>query len=261
MITRQVDGGWVLIRQMDHAAHCGEIARAWRAGAYGADSVSGALLHAAAYHDLGWTEVDRAPELDTEGRPRNFTNIDEKRHTEFYSGAVRAIAETNPSAAYLVSLHASGLYSRRYAWAGLKPVDWTKIGPAGRRLLEGERSFRAALESQMPPEEREFEAVWRGYMLLETFDYLSLLTCFGFDSDGCSPVPTVSGRWEPLRVRRAGPWAVELDPFPFAGGLLELDVETVRVSPGFETEEELRAAFAAARPVRQPTEYRAAVAR
>jgi hypothetical protein len=37
-------------------------------------------------------------------------------------------------------------------------------------------------------------------MLLETFDYLSLLTCFGVESDACGPVP----------------WEVELSPFPFA---------------------------------------------
>lgn len=255
MITRLVDGGWVLIRQMDHAAHCAEVARAWRHGVYGAESVTDALLDAAGRHDLGWTEVDREPELDGEGKPRNFTAIDEVRHTEFYSGAVREIAKSNPAAAYLVSLHASGLYSRRYAWAGLKPVDWTKIGPHGHRLLEAERRFRAELASSMPPDELEFESIWRGYMLLETFDYLSLLTCFGLDTTGCSPVPTRPGQWESLAVRRLGPWEVELEPFPFAGDSLEVEVELSRVEPGFDDLAGLRRMYHAAPLERQRTRY------
>jgi Protein of unknown function (DUF3891) len=258
MITRLLDGGWALIRQMDHAEHCGEIARAWRKGPFGAGSVSGALLHAAALHDLGWTDVDRRPELDSDGNPRNFTQIDEARHTKFYSGAVREIAKSNPAAAYLVSLHASGLYSRRYAWAGLKPVDWTKIGPHGTSLLDEERRFRTELSSKIAGDELEFEAAWRSYMLLETFDYLSLLTCFGFDSRGCSPVPTYAWQWESLTVRRLGPWTVELDPFPFAGNLLAVEVDVVRVEAGYETAEELCRRYESAPRRKQRTEYRAA---
>ncbi len=165
MIARREGDEWTLIRQMDHAAHCAELARAWRAGPCGADSVSASLEYAAGYHDLGWTEIDKRPEIDAEGRPCNFTQIDEARHAEFYSGAVRTIALTNPYAAYLVSLHASGLYSRRYGWAGLKPVDWTAIGSHGEALLKGERQFRADLLASIAPQELEFEAVWRNYIV------------------------------------------------------------------------------------------------
>jgi hypothetical protein len=257
MIARQDDGGWTLIRQMDHAAHCGELARAWRAGPFGKDSVSASLEYAAGYHDLGWTEIDKCPEIDAQGRPSNFPQIDEKRHTEFYSGAVRTIAETSPYAAYLVSLHASGLYSRRYGWAGLKPVDWTAIGPHGRALLRNEREFRSGMFGSATPVELEFEAVWRNYMLLETFDFLSLLTCLGFDSAGCGPVPTLEGQWEQLSIRRLGPWEVAIAPYPFAGERLEVSVPCVRLEQAtFGSDEELRAQVGAARPEIRPTVYR-----
>jgi uncharacterized protein DUF3891 len=257
MIARQVDGGWLLIRQMDHAAHCGELARAWRAGPFGEESVPASLEYAAAYHDLGWTEIDKCPEVDAQGRPSNFPQIDEKRHTEFYSGAVRTIAETDPYAAYLVSLHASGLYSRRYGWAGLKPVDWTSIGPHGRALLKNEREFRASMFGSAMPHELEFEAVWRNYMLLETFDFLSLLTCLGFDSVACGPVPTLEGQWEHLSIRRLGPFDVGITPFPFAGDRLDVEVQCVHVAqPTFGSDEELRAEFGAASRVMRRTAYR-----
>ncbi len=256
MIARQVDGAWTLIRQMDHAAHCAELARAWRSGAFGEGAVSESLEYAAGYHDLGWTDVDRRPETDGAGRPCNFTQIDERRHTEFYSAAVRKIADTDPYAGYLVSLHASGLYSRRYGWTGLKPIDWTAIGPHGRRLLESEKQFRAQLSTEIAPAQLEFEAAWRNYMLLETFDYLSLLTCFGFESDGCWPVPTHPGQWERLAVRRLGPFDVALSPFPFPGRRIEVDVERVRLEPAtFASDAELRAAFDSARPETVRTVY------
>jgi len=255
LIARRIDGGWSLIRQVDHAAHAGRIARAWRMGPYGAPSVSDALLEATGMHDLGWAEIDSAPELDAEGHPLNFTGIDEERHTRFYSAAVRTIARSNPYAAYLVSLHASGLYSGRYAWAGLKPVDWEEIGPRGRELLEGERRFRAELATTIAAPQLEFEGAWRDYMLLETFDYLSLLTCFGFDSDGCGPVPAWPGRWGRMSVRRLGPWEVELDPFPFEGADLVVEVDRVQLVGSVGTEEELRREFASAPRVSQRTVY------
>ena len=231
MIVRRDGDGWIVIRQMDHATHCGKIARAWRDGPFGGPgSVSASLEKAAGFHDLGWTDVDMKVELNPDGTPLNFTQIDERRHTEFYSAAVREIASTDPYAGYLVSLHATGLYSRRFGWAGLKPVDWTAIGPHGRALLEREKAFRAELVKVIEPEQVEFENAWRDYMLLETFDFLSLLTCFGLASDGCGPVPTLPGQWENLQVRRLGPFEVEISPFPFAAAL-EVDAEAARWRP------------------------------
>jgi hypothetical protein len=261
LIVRPEGDGWTLIRQMDHAFHCGKLARAWRLGPFGAESVSASLEYAAGFHDVGWTEVDKRAEIDASGRPRNFTQIDETRHTEFYSGAVRTIAAQDPYAAYLVSLHASGLYSRRYGWTGLKPVDWTAIGPRGQALLTGERQFRASQFSSIAPEDLEFEAAWRNYMLLETLDYLSLLTCFGFESTSCGPVPTVEGRWEQLSVRRLGPLEVELAPFPFPGELLEVEIECVHLERSrFASDDELQAEVSSTEPEVRRTAYLASSA-
>lgn len=257
MIVRREGDGWTLIRQMDHAAHCAEISRAWRSGPFGREAVSASLEYAAGYHDLGWTETDGEPELDTEGRPRNFTQVGETRHAKFYSGAVRTIARTDPYAGYLVSLHASGLYGRRFGWNGFRHIDWTSIGEDGRNLLAGERAFRAGLLPSLAAGEVEFDAAWRNYMLLETFDFLSLLTCFGLESPGCGPVPTLPNQFEHLTVTRSGLWEVALDPFPFTGDRLELGVTCVHLgAPRFESEADLREQFWAARPETRLTVYR-----
>ena len=142
MIVKQEADGWTLIRQMDHAAHCGEISRAWRSGPFGDNAVSRSLEYAAATHDLGWADVDERPEIDGDGRPRNFTTFEEARHAAYYSAAVRTIAKTDKHAAYLVSLHATGLYSRRFAWMGFRTMDWKSIGDDGRALLSRARPAR-----------------------------------------------------------------------------------------------------------------------
>ena len=170
---------------------------------------------------------------------------------------MRTIATTDRHAAYLVSLHATGLYSRRFAWTGFRAMDWKSIGDDARALLSRERAFRAELLRSLEPGDVEFEAAWRDYMLLETFDFLSLLTCFGLDSATCGPVPTVPGQFEQLTVTRLGPWEVALDPFPFAGDRLELDVVYAHlIGDRFESEADLRGRLQGASRPTQRTIYR-----
>lgn len=257
MIVRKEAGGWVLIRQMDHAAHCGAIARAWRDGPFGADAVSPALEHAAATHDLGWDEVDGAPEVDERGAPRNFTNFDEKRHAAFYARAVRTIAQTDRHAAYLVSLHASGLYGGRYGWRGFRPPDWSAMTDIGRELLRGERAFRAGAIGELDAGAVEFERVWRDYMLLQAFDLSSLLTCLGLETAAFGPVPSMPRQFTDVVVTRLGPWEVRLEPFPFAGDALDLEVTCVRLhAERFDSDAQLREMLANAPRERQRTVYR-----
>jgi len=259
VIVRRDADGWTLVRQMDHAEHCGEISRAWRSGPFGDGAVSISLEYAATMHDLGWAEVDEQPEVDGQGRPRNFTTFDEARHAAFYSGAVRTIARTDKLAAYLVSLHATGLYSRRFAWAGFRQMDWKSVGDDGRELLTRERAFRAELLRSVEAADVEFESAWRSYMLLETFDYLSLLTCFGLESVACGPVPTLPGQFEQLCVMRVGPWEVALDPFPFAGDRLDVDVVFAHVAGDrFESDADLRRRLEGIRRETRKTTYRPA---
>jgi hypothetical protein len=259
MIVKRENGSWVLIRQLDHSEHAGRISDAWKSGPFGGLDISASLREATARHDLGWVEADAEPKIDRDsGSPSNFTRVDEATHTSFYARAVRTIAESDPTAAYLVSLHATGLYSRRYGWTGLNPVDWDAIGTHGHALLDSERAFRSELAQRMSLQELEFEALWRSYMLLETFDCLSLLTCLSFECERFWPVPSRPGQWEVLSVRRLGSWEIVLDPFPFAASELIVQVPVRRVDhEQFASSEELRELLAGSPETLQETVYRA----
>lgn len=257
MIVRRFPDEWMVIDQAEHARHAAAIAEAWSGGRHG--PLPAALITAARLHDIGWVEWDREPALDAaSGGPANFTSVRDERHSVFYGRGIQNVAETDPYAGYLVSLHASGIYSGRYGWRGLEPIAWESIGDAGRRFLTEQRKYRRELARRLlvdEPAYLEFEATWSFYMLLQVFDYLSLLCCLGLETEGCEPVPLGDG-WERMDIQRTSGWSVALDPFPFEGRALELEVAS-RSLPArrFADAADLHQVLTAAPVVRRITRY------
>jgi hypothetical protein len=258
MVVRELDERWVLIRQFDHAQHAGQLAEAWSQGPFG--PLHPGLIAAARLHDIGWRGWDERPTVDPEtGGPANFPRVADTHHSGFYEAGIREVAEHDPYAGYLVSLHASGIYGGRFGWSGLEQVAWPSIGEAGQRFLGGQVDYRRGLLPAVQdryPEVAEFATTWNHYMLLQTFDYLSLQCCLGVASEGCAPVPLGSqpGR---LRVRRRSPWEIELDPFPFPGNRLEVPVPYRTLTGRFEGQDDLGEALAGAEEGSATTVYTA----
>lgn len=258
MVVRRLGDEWVLVRQLDHALHSGELAEAWSRGPFG--TLHPGLVTAARIHDIGWREWDEHPAVDAEtGGPANFPTVGDTHHAGFYERGIARVAAEDPYAGYLVSLHATGIYGGRFGWSGLQQVAWPSIGETGRRFLAGQVAYRRGLLAPVTaryPDVVEFATVWNDYMLLQTLDYLSLQVCMGIRSDGCGPVPLgpETGR---VALRRVSPWAVELDPFPFPGDRLEVDVPYRAVTGTFANAGELEAALAGAGERRATTVYTA----
>ena len=73
---------------------------------------------------------------------------------------------------------------------------------------------------------------------------------------------SVEGRWEHLTVRRLGPSEVELDPFPFAGDRLDVEVACVHLDrTEFGSHDELRNQLAKAPLEIRKTIYEASARR
>ena len=258
MIVRELDDRWVLIEQAEHARQAGRLAEAWAAG-----PLSASLVTATRLHDIGWTTQDAAPRISpVTGGPLNFTEVRDDRHADFYAAGICEVAEADPYAGYLVSLHATGIYAGRFGWNGLRSIAWDALWPRGWRFLDEQEAVRRTLAGRIAAVAPgsgaglEFERVWRDYMLLQTFDYLSLLCCLGLESAGCGPVPAAPHAWGRLHVTRLGPWAVALAPFPFAGERLELPVTCRRLEARrFRDDADLGRALVAAQPFAQPLAY------
>lgn len=233
MIVRREGTGWAVVNQHDHAAHAGKIAAAWHTGPFGPLPLAEHLVRATTLHDNGWTDPDSSPSLDpATGGPLNFVHIRDTHHATFYRRGIERVAQDDPLAGYLDSLHASGIYGGRYGWHGLEQIAWPEISASGVEFLKQQQTYRAGLLTATTNNQVdgfEFEAVWRAYMLLQTFDFLSLQCCLGAFAAGCSPVP-LGDQLGDLCTESAGPWSLHLTPFPFSGSTLTLTLQ-VRVLP------------------------------
>ena len=87
------------------------------------------LVEAAAWHDEGWRPWEEAPEVDDDGAPVNFLDLDRDRHMALYRLGILRAAERSPRAGLLVSMHGQGLYEGRL---GLSAPPEPRRAAAGR---------------------------------------------------------------------------------------------------------------------------------
>ena len=219
MLVRDAGDAWQIVLQTDHADLSGQLAAAWGGPGFARPEPYEPLLQAARRHDDGWATWEQHPRLDEDGAPQSFATVPAPVHLAFYRAGVEVVAEEDPTAGLLVSMHMSGLYRRRYDVMPSPP----------RALPEDERDLVDAFVQQEEDRQvalrRMLEADeawrWTSYALLQVFDVVSLY--FGLAdveagaSGACEGVPTVAGA-APVRIaiEPLGPWRVRFDPYPFA---------------------------------------------
>jgi hypothetical protein len=206
MIVLDRPDDWQVVLQIDHADLSGDLARAWSERGSRHDS----LDVAAARHDDGWAVWERAPIIDREsGKPVNFLDVDVRSHLAFYRAGIAAIAEQDPYAGLLVSMHGAGIYRQRYGrdpGLGLsRAADVQELVDAF--VAEQEGAFEQRLEQSGATDEER----WRDYELLQLYDRLSLYFCLrDAGADSADPVEL-----QGYTLELVAPWRVRIDPFPF----------------------------------------------
>ena len=242
-MIRRVDGGdWLLIAQPDHAALSGTFAERWGSAHGPFPPVGGweAVLYAAREHDNGWAEWEAAPTVDAAGRPRNFLEMPVAEVLPVWRRGPRRAAEYDPYSGLLVSLHATRIFQPRYQHGR----DAAEERESLRLFLEEQEAFRSDLQRRVTVD----EPVVRAHSaLIGLWDRLSLLVC-------CGPIPAATledvpahGGAMAVRVIPTGERWAALEPYPFAGGAVELAVPARRVpAHPYATPEALREALAAA---------------
>jgi hypothetical protein len=194
VIVRDAGDAWQVVMQTDHADLSAAFARAW------ATPISPSLVVAAERHDDGWAVWEQAPRVDEAGKPLNFLEVDVRSHLAFYRAGIAAIAEQDPEAGLLVSMHGAGIYRERY---GLDPG----LGLA--RAAEVQDEVDAFVAEQEAKFGGEPGARQRDYELLQLFDRLSLYFCMR-DVEAGETAEVQGYRLEPL-----APWQVRMTPYPF----------------------------------------------
>jgi hypothetical protein len=245
MLLRTDDRGVLAIGQQSHAWICGQLARAWGGGAFGALEPYEEVCLGAEQHDIGMAAWDLAPTRNpATGLPYSFVEMPLDLHMELWSTGPRLLLAQSRYAALLASIHGSRLYE-------LRDLDATPEPDAGKikAFLQRGREFQdELLRSLFGDVAAGRSAIARNSQLVWTWDYMSLAVCLDWAPRTVAEVPTADGP-TPVSIAAAGGTRLVVDPWPFAApGLVRLRCEGRRLSAaGYGSDDELADAFAGAR--------------
>jgi hypothetical protein len=226
------------------------------------------VLKGIACHDDGWAARDAHPSITRQGRPSAFSTelvgkysafeeIDIADYLAVRDRAVRIVAEEDPYAGLLISMHTYSLLTAH--------ADRSTIAPEGLVLLDafldrlrtyqGELRAAIAADGSLAAEAKTAQSILEHFRLLQACDNLSLLTCVAWDgpADLLHPLPLNDGGTAEVQVLPIGPRHFRLTPWPFSGSEVQLVFPARHVvGKVFADSRSLEAAFLAA-PVERLT--------
>lgn len=232
MIVRVDTESLVVVRQVDHQAQCGALARAWGNETFTRIDAFDALVIAADVHDEGWREWEAAPRVDTHGRPMDFPDLDRPTHLTLYEHGIQLAERHGPRVGLVVSMHGQGLHEKRLGLDGEPPHRETR--PAS------EQAFLAAQDDRQQRLIAELGGAsiepwaWAAYRLLQAWDTLSLYLLWrGLPVNATWTLPQVPRRvgdpGVPIVLRPAGVGGCTVDPWPFGADVVSAPVAGRRI--------------------------------
>jgi len=231
MLRLETESGWWLVTHPDHARLAGAFAERWGNERFLPPEPRARVLKGIARHDDGWAARDAAPQITRQGKPSAFSvelvgkysafeEIDLADYLAVRDRAVRLIAEEDPYAAVLISMHTYSLLSEHADRSTIAPEDLPLLD----RFLEQQKSFQGKLlqkisdDPNLRAEQKSEAAILDHFRLLQATDNLSLLTCVDFarPANLLHPLPLRGGGHSRVEVRSVGSRHFVLDPYPFA---------------------------------------------
>jgi hypothetical protein len=251
--------GWWLITHPDHAYLAGDFAAAWGNAQFRKPEPRARVLKGIACHDDGWAARDSHPTITRAGKPSAFSTelvgkysafeeIDLEEYLAVRDRAVRIIAEEDPYAGLLISMHTYNLLTAH--------ADRSTIAPLGLKFLDEfldrQREYQHALLTDIAEDatlvwpQMSHQTIDEHFRLLQACDNLSLLTCVAFGSPAnlLHPLPLNNGGSSEVMVVPLAPRHFRLTPWPFADAELSLKFPARHVEgKTFRSSAELESAF------------------
>jgi hypothetical protein len=174
----------LLILQVDHSKITGWFAAHWGNDNFARPSPYAAMVLAAQEHDTGWWDWEIKPQVNSEGLPPDYIgsikHLGGKVWLDFYRHGIERLAEQDPYAGLIVSLHSDGLLTQG---RGLLPYmpDY-KVYPEVQEFLREQESYREALMQRLKnsPDYRDHLAddqIWTNFKLMEVYDQMGQYVC------------------------------------------------------------------------------------
>ena len=262
MLRLATEDGWWLVTHPDHAHLAGEFAAEWGNALFAPPDPREHVLRAIHAHDDGWRERDALTPVTREGKPAAFSvelvgkysafeEIDLEAYLAVRRNAVLLMAEQDPYAAVLISMHTYNLLTERADRSTIREDQLSLLDA----FLEEQRKLQQRLQNQVAHESRlELDQTdplrfLENFRLLQATDNLSLLSCVDFNGEASllHPLRRHTGGATQVRVRRVAERSFQLAPYPFVKPHLTFKLRARFVNGRtFASAEQLRALFHAA---------------
>ncbi len=231
MIRLQSKTGYWLVTHVDHARLAGAFAEKWGNDHFLAPEPRTQVLRGVSSHDDGWAARDQHPQITRQGKPSAFSvelvgkysafeEIDLADYLAVRERAVKMVAEVDPYAALLVSMHTHDLLSARADRSTIQPDQLPLLDAFLARQAELQAGMRSSLaaDTHFAPEEITPARINHHFHLLQACDNLSLLSCVDFKkpADLLHALPLTSGGESHITVEPLGERHFRLTPYPFA---------------------------------------------
>ena len=265
MLRLETETGYWLITHVDHANLAGAFAARWGNDLFRAPEPRAHVLNGISRHDDGWRERDTQPFITRQRRPSAFSvelvgkysafeEIDLADYLAVRDRAVRLLAEEDPYAAILVSMHTHNLLTERADRATIAAEQVPLLDDFLARQRELQASLREAVaaDHSFTLVETSETSIRDHFRLLQATDNLSLIACVEYPQPATllHPLPLSDGGYRPIGVWPLGERRFKLDPYPFAESQLTFTLPARHVEGKiFEAAEQLRERFAAAQSV------------
>jgi hypothetical protein len=245
VLIREDDRGVLAIGQQSHAWLSGQLARAWGNEQFGQVEPPEEVCLAADQHDVGWGTWDQEPLWNPQsGRARSFMEMPLESHLDLFTQGPRRLISQSRYVALLASMHGSRLYARRDL--NQLPAEDAR---AIERFLAEQRAFQADLVDSLRADPLvaahvHDDRLERNSLLIWTWDYLSLALCLNWAAASAKSAPTATGRIDVNLTYDRHQGVHRLDPWPLRAARVTVSCEGRRLPTRFDTERDLREAFA-----------------
>ena len=263
MLRMESESGWWLTTHQNHARLAGAFAAEWGNALFRRPEPRERVLHGIASHDDGWVQRDAHPTITREGKPSAFSTelvgkysafeeIDLQDYLAVRDRAVRIVADEDPYAGLLVSMHTYNLLTEHADRMTIAPGNLLMLDAFlnRQRLYQSELDAKIAADPALSKEEKSGERIVEHFRLLQACDNLSLLACVAYSlpSHLLHPLPLYDGSVKEVQVTPIAPRHFRLSPWPFMEKELRFYLPARHVTgKRFGSSFDLEEAFASAR--------------
>jgi len=231
MLRLESETGWWLITHPDHARLAGQFAAAWGNERFRKPEPRARVLKGIACHDDGWAARDAHPAITRQGKPSAFSidlvgkysafeEVDLADYLAVRERAVRIVAQEDPYAGLLISMHTYNLLTEHADRSTIACEDLSRLDAFLERQRANQDNLRAAIDADasLAALEKSEQTIVEHFRLLQACDNLSLLTCVAYPARAhlLHPLPLNDGSAAEVQVVPLAPRHFRLEPWPFA---------------------------------------------